>query len=432
MLEQLLAGGSVRCRAGGRPLRARVWTRRGRPPDDDRALRRGSRRGGRRRCALRRGSWRFELGAHLLSADAARRSSTPGPALERAERVGDPDAASRWRSHGWASGDVGGRGHARLARARRGDRGASRARARVLTTSPSVSLARLLIRLGEIERARADLRGAGEEGGGTRRRGDARSDPLVAERDRVARRPLASGARPRDCSPGARRADAFPPTGAWVGRVKALVEADLGLVEEARAHAEEGIASAQALSHEIFIVSQSRRARPARARARQPRGRRPSTCASCRDGCSRAGCNDPAPPVWADAIETLIALGELELGPFLPGARTRRNADASGSPRAARAPPAAAACFSPPRATVRPRPPPSRRSLADAAPSRSSAAARCSAWAWCAGRRSRRRRRARRSSRRSRSSRSWARGCGRRRRARSSGGSAAALRRRTS
>ena len=56
-----------------------------------------------------------------------------------------------------------------------------------------------------------------------------------------------------------------------------------------------------------------------------------TTCASFPDGSSRAGYNDPTAPVWADAIETLIALGELEqarayLEPY------EANAERLGSP----------------------------------------------------------------------------------------------------
>ena len=61
--------------------------------------------------------------------------------------------------------------------------------------------------------------------------------------------------------------------------------------------------------------------------------------------------NDPTQPVWADAIETLIALGELEqarayLDPY------ERHAAAAGEP-AGRSPPprGAAACSPPPRET---------------------------------------------------------------------------------
>ena len=41
----------------------------------------------------------------------------------------------------------------------------------------------------------------------------------------------------------------------WVGRVKALVEADLGLVDQARASAAEGIAAALAMSDDLFEIS---------------------------------------------------------------------------------------------------------------------------------------------------------------------------------
>ena len=46
----------------------------------------------------------------------------------------------------------------------------------------------------------------------------------------------------------------FPATLPWVGRIRALVETDLGLVEEARANAEAGLAAARAFSHEIFVI----------------------------------------------------------------------------------------------------------------------------------------------------------------------------------
>ena len=121
------------------------------------------------------------------------------------------------------------------------------------------------------------------------------------------------------------------------------------------------------------------------------------------------GMNDPTPPVWADAIETLVALGELEQArAYLE--QYELNARRLGSPLAMEGVlrcrgllcaaegdlPAALAAFE--RALTRS---PTRPGL-------SSAPAPCSAWAPCAGRRSRRRRPGRRSSRRWASSRSWA------------------------
>ena len=163
--------------------------------------------------------------------------------------------------------------------------------------------------------------------------------------------------------------------------------------------------------------------------SRSATSRRPAaTCASFPARLLAGGWNDPTAPVWADAIETLIAVGELEQArAYLE--QYEVHAERLGSPlghgrRCALPRPAR-------RRRGRPRRRPSRPSSAPSpswksSRTRSSAAARCSASASCAGRRSRRRPRARRSSRRSRSSRSSARDSGRRRPGRSSGGSAAA------
>ena len=118
-----------------------------------------------------------------------------------------------------------------------------------------------------------------------------------------------------------------------MGRIRALVEADLGLVEEARAHAEEGIASAQAFSQEIFVVLSL----GVLGRLELALGNLQAAAEYLRELPGRllaSGHLDPAQPIWADAIETLIALGELEQ------ARTylehhEANATRMGSPRAA-------------------------------------------------------------------------------------------------
>jgi ATP/maltotriose-dependent transcriptional regulator MalT len=97
----------------------------------------------------------------------------------------------------------------------------------------------------------------------------------------------------------------------FAGRFKALIEADLGLVDQARVSAQEGLADARTFSNEPFVIAilgvlgrlelalgnlqaagDYLRGLPGRLLAR--------------------GLNDPAQPLWADAIETLIALGELE------------------------------------------------------------------------------------------------------------------------
>ena len=119
-------------------------------------------------------------------------------------------------------------------------------------------------------------------------------------------------------------------TGPWVGRVRALVEADLGLVEQARAHAEEGLASARAMSQEIFAVL----ILGVLGRLELALGNLKTAAEYLRELPERllaGGLNDPTQPVWADAIETLIALGELELArSYLE--QYEANAQAAGEP----------------------------------------------------------------------------------------------------
>ncbi len=165
------------------------------------------------------------------------------------------------------------------------------------------------------------------------------------------------------------------------------------------------------MSDREFDDPHSRRARPPRARARRPRGGAGTTSATSPDSylstgyersdASRLGRRDRD----ADRARRAGAARDV------PRARTRRSAERLGSPwvlRPARR--AVEACSRPRRATWQrafaafERLSPRSRDC----PSRSSAAAPCSAWASCAGRRSRRGPPARRSSRRSRSSKSLA------------------------
>ena len=103
----------------------------------------------------------------------------------------------------------------------------------------------------------------------------------------------------------------FPSTRGWKGRVAALIEADLGLVEQARASAHEGLAQSEAIGNEAFrllclgVLGRLELAlgdvRAAGGYLRELPGR-----------LLASGMNDPTQPIWADAIETLIVLGELE------------------------------------------------------------------------------------------------------------------------
>jgi DNA-binding CsgD family transcriptional regulator len=103
----------------------------------------------------------------------------------------------------------------------------------------------------------------------------------------------------------------FPNNGGWKGRIKALIEADLGLVEQARASAEEGVTEMDALGNEMFIIlsfavlGRLELALGNFEAAGRYLAKLPSRLLS-------SGLNDPTQPVWTDAIETLIALGEVE------------------------------------------------------------------------------------------------------------------------
>jgi DNA-binding CsgD family transcriptional regulator len=99
--------------------------------------------------------------------------------------------------------------------------------------------------------------------------------------------------------------------GGWKGRVKALIEADLGLVEQARASADEGLAETQAVGNEVFsLLTLGVLGRLELALGNVPEAGRYLSELPAR--LVTSGLNDPTQPIWADAIETLIALGEVE------------------------------------------------------------------------------------------------------------------------
>ena len=94
---------------------------------------------------------------------------------------------------------------------------------------------------------------------------------------------------------------------AWVGRVRALVEADLGLTEEARASARQGIALGA--DYSLFTLL----SRGVLGRIELASGDIESAGVHLRDlpdALLALGLNDPALPLWADALETLVLLGE--------------------------------------------------------------------------------------------------------------------------
>ena len=108
----------------------------------------------------------------------------------------------------------------------------------------------------------------------------------------------------------------------FMGRIKALIETDLGLVEEARRAGEESLQLAQEMSDEVnvFACSGTLGRLELALGNLEARGRAylPATSPARRSG---SGTTDPTVPFWGDAIETLVSLGELEhardyLGPY--------------------------------------------------------------------------------------------------------------------
>jgi ATP/maltotriose-dependent transcriptional regulator MalT len=97
----------------------------------------------------------------------------------------------------------------------------------------------------------------------------------------------------------------------FTGRWKALVETDLGLVEQARASAEQSLAHAQASSNESFVIV----ILGVLGRLELALGNLQAAGDCLRDLPRRlkaSGMNDPTQPIWPDTIETLVALGELD------------------------------------------------------------------------------------------------------------------------
>ena len=139
---------------------------------------------------------------------------------------------------------------------------------------------------------------------------------------------------------------------AWQGRVGGLVEADLGLVEEARASAQNALEFSLANADEFFTIASL----GVLGRLELALGNLEAAGGYLRELPGRllaGGVNDPASPVWADAIEALARLGEHEqasayLEPY------ELNARKLGSPWAMAAAARCRGLSLPPRVTSRP------------------------------------------------------------------------------
>jgi DNA-binding CsgD family transcriptional regulator len=94
--------------------------------------------------------------------------------------------------------------------------------------------------------------------------------------------------------------------------MKALIEADLGLLDDARASAQEGLAFARAQSNEFARISSL----ATLGRIELSLGHVDAAAGYLRDLPERlmaGGLTDPTFPLWADAIETLVAVGEFDV-----------------------------------------------------------------------------------------------------------------------
>jgi DNA-binding CsgD family transcriptional regulator len=229
-------------------------------------------------------------------------------ALEKAERIGDPALIAAMI------------GHVAIAEGRAGDftpglveRGVELEQRLALqlqyNESPSVSLSRRLAGQGDLDRARALL----EE---IETKAAARGDERL--------RAQAHGARARiewfagNCKLALDLAteahELHPPIQHQVGllvRLKAIAEADLGLVEQARASAEDALMTAeQASDREWAILSAG-----VLARLEFALGHLDAALGYVRElpgELLAKGYKDPTAPVWGDAIEILIAGGDHE------------------------------------------------------------------------------------------------------------------------
>jgi hypothetical protein len=124
--------------------------------------------------------------------------------------------------------------------------------------------------------------------------------------------------------------------------MKALIEADLGMVEQARASVEEALAFARAASNQLATVD----ALASLGRLELELGNIETAAGHLRDLPERlltGGANDPTFPIWADAIETMIATGSSS-GPAATSSHTSGTPSGLAARWLSRAPRAAVGC----------------------------------------------------------------------------------------
>jgi DNA-binding CsgD family transcriptional regulator len=177
--------------------------------------------------------------------------------------------------------------------------------------SPRVALARLLTASGQIERGHVIFEELEQEAA---ERGDEASRGQVLWRLSLAewymgrwQQALAHAAAALEIADQAQDAHQR----IFMGRVKALIEVDLGLADSARTAAEEALRLAEERSDDVNVFT----CLGVLGRLELVLGDLEAAGARLRDFPARAlslGFNDPTAPFWEDAIESLITLGELD------------------------------------------------------------------------------------------------------------------------
>jgi ATP/maltotriose-dependent transcriptional regulator MalT len=252
----------------------------------------------------------YQSGVRLFEADVKGGLLDARGALEKAERTGDPmllTAAIARLGHAETWG-----GEVTPGLLERGVEIEQRLRLQLgYMESPRVSLARLLIRRGELDRARAllsevEVEAAARGDEGTRREIIWRMAIVewLAGRYQDALDIVAAALE-------ATEQTRDPHNLAFVGRIRAMVEVDLGLAERARASAEEGLAFARSAADEVNVIwclAVLGRLELALGDLEAAAGYLSELPAKMLVG----GMNDPAHTLWSDTIETLIGLGELD------------------------------------------------------------------------------------------------------------------------
>jgi DNA-binding CsgD family transcriptional regulator len=177
--------------------------------------------------------------------------------------------------------------------------------------SPRFEHSRLLICTGELERPRATLQDLAESG---ESRGDEGTKMMCLWMLGLVEWLAGRWARALEHVTSAHELTdqtQYAHSRAWVGRVKALVEGDLGLVDQARVSAGESLALSEGVGVHYTVLALG-----SLGRIELALGNLESAGEYLRELPARllaGGMLDPMAVVWADTIETLTALGELEL-----------------------------------------------------------------------------------------------------------------------